>query len=525
MKAPRAWVAQLGQRRSVEVAVPQGFAGSNPAPRIFSARSAGGRLIHPTSQPRASAIRIASVTTADSNSPPRALESAFVTLIRSTAWISSGSGRRSVGWHSFAKKRGSVPSRWAVKLFPAYISRNFGPWYPVSSRSSRRAHASGDSPFLAVPPGSDWTIRPSPCRYSRVRTICFCGVTARTAAEVPKCIRIHRFRAPLGSSTSSSEIGGHPSRKGWDDRMRGSDVMGTRAAPRPGYLSPSMHRRSGSRSSEHNSYYEPPGFPRPMPLRFWKKDKPEKGKPEKETAEPREKPKEPPAAKPAPTEKAAKPAEKPAAPAAPPKPGEVEVFVTEAHAGLVDLGLTVAPTKAVFAKRVAAYPGGDAAFVAEYRSAPYKAVTRVLADWLGFRVPETFELGAILKHVNPRLSSFKLALAAKDLTWLDQELNLRKVKLILGDQEKVVRFKDARDLLKGVNEILASRKLAFVELETWADDFAFLLVRDPRWDKLKNPELVVIKADQTATGGECGECGAPVGKYWSDCLKCGAVFG
>ena len=35
IKAARAWVAQLGQRRSVEVAVPQGFAGSNPAPRIF----------------------------------------------------------------------------------------------------------------------------------------------------------------------------------------------------------------------------------------------------------------------------------------------------------------------------------------------------------------------------------------------------------------------------------------------------------------------------------------------------------
>ena len=83
MKAPRAWVAQLGQRRSVEVAVPQGFAGSNPAPRIFSARGVR-RLTHPTSQPRASAIRIASVTTADSNSPPRALESADVTLIRST---------------------------------------------------------------------------------------------------------------------------------------------------------------------------------------------------------------------------------------------------------------------------------------------------------------------------------------------------------------------------------------------------------------------------------------------------------
>src|SRR3989475_7539953 len=346
--------------------------------------------------------------------------------------------------------------------------------------SSRRAHASGDSPSRAVPPGSEGTMRPSPCRYSRVRTICFCGVTARTAAEVPKCIRIHRFRAPLGSSTSSSEIGGHPSRNGWDDRMRGSDVMGTGAAPRPGYLSPSMRCRSGLRSSEHNSYYEPPGFPRQMPLRFWKKDKPEKEKPGKETEAPKEKPKAPPAAKPAltekpaPTEKAAKAEEKPAPPAAPPKPGEVDVFVTEAHAGLVDLGLTVAPTKAVFAKRVAAYQGGDAAFVAEYRSAPYKAATRVLADWLGFRVPEAFELDAVLKEVNPRLSSFKLTLAAKDPTWLDQELNLRKVKLILGEQEKVVRFKDARDFLKGVNDLLVGRKLAFLELETWADDFAFL---------------------------------------------------
>src|SRR2546425_640313 len=96
MKAPRAWVAQLGQRRSVEVAVPQGFAGSNPAPRIFSGHRSRGSVTQPMSQPRASAMRIASVTTADSNSPARALESACVTLMRSTAWISSGSGRRSV---------------------------------------------------------------------------------------------------------------------------------------------------------------------------------------------------------------------------------------------------------------------------------------------------------------------------------------------------------------------------------------------------------------------------------------------
>src|SRR5439155_432693 len=64
-------------------------------PRIVSVHRARSRVSHPTSQPRASAIRIASVTTADSNSPARALESACVTLIRSTAWISSGSGRRS----------------------------------------------------------------------------------------------------------------------------------------------------------------------------------------------------------------------------------------------------------------------------------------------------------------------------------------------------------------------------------------------------------------------------------------------
>ena len=130
----------------------------------------------------------------------------------------------------------------------------------------------------------------------------------------------------------------------------------------------------------------------------------------------------------------------------------------------------------------------------------------------------------LLKEINPRLSSFKLNVQLKDLTWLDKELNLRKAKLILGDQEKIVRFKDVRDLVKSVNELLAPKKLAFLELETWDDDFAFLLIREPRWDKISGTNLVVIKADQTATGGECGECGAPVGKYWRDCLKCGAVF-
>ena len=264
-----------------------------------------------------------------------------------------------------------------------------------------------------------------------------------------------------------------------------------------------------------------------MPLRFWKKEKPETGKAEEAAQELKEKkekaaPPEPKAPKPEPEAKKPEPK---AAPPAAPKPGNAESFVTEAHAGLVDLGLTVPPTKAVFAKRVAAYPGGEVAFVAEYQSTPYRAITRVLIDWLGFRVSEAFEPAAVLAEINRRLSSFNLSIEMKDVSWLDEELNLRKAKLRFGDQERVVRFKDARDLMKGVNEMLATRKIAFLELETWGDDFAFLLVREPHWDKLSNPALVVVKADQTAKGGECGECGAPVGKYWSDCLKCGAVFG
>ena len=269
-----------------------------------------------------------------------------------------------------------------------------------------------------------------------------------------------------------------------------------------------------------------------MPLRFWKKDKPEKGKEEKaDEKEAKEKTQ----AKPVREEKgkAAEPEAKKAeakkpetkAPPRPPQPGEVEAAVNEAHAAIVETGLTVTPTRNVFAKRVAAYPGGEAAFVADFRSEPHHAVTRVLADWLGFRVPEIFEPDKLLGDVNLRLSSFKLSVALKDLTWLDKELNLRKAKLVMGDQEKVVRFKDARDLLKSVNEMLAPKKLAFLELETWADDFGFLLVREPRWDKIAASRFVIVKADQTANGGECGECGAPVGKYWSDCLKCGAVFG
>jgi len=268
-----------------------------------------------------------------------------------------------------------------------------------------------------------------------------------------------------------------------------------------------------------------------MPLKFWKKDKAEKGKdtpPEaKEGAKVAPAPAVPEAAKAPEPESKREEAKRPETkgPPQPPQAADAESAAGAVHTALVEMGLTVPPTRAVFAKRVAAYPGGQAAFAADFQSAPYRAVTRVLADWIGFRVPELFEPEALLSEMNLRLSSFKLNAQMKDLTWLDKELNLRKTRLRVGDQERVVRFKDARDLMKSVNELLAPKKLAFLELETWADDYAFLLVRDPQWDKIAGTDLVVVKSDQTAKGGECGECGAPVGKYWSDCLKCGAVFG
>src|SRR6266508_11648 len=120
-----------------------------------------------------------------------------------------------------------------------------------------------------------------------------------------------------------------------------------------------------------------------MPLRFWKKEKPEKGK-----EEPAEKPKGAPPAEEAPTPT---PEAKPAEPAAPAKPADLASVIGDVHAALVDLGLTVPATRTVFEKRIGSYPGGGAAFLSDYRAQPYRAVTKVLADWLGFRVPEAFE--------------------------------------------------------------------------------------------------------------------------------------
>lgn len=274
-----------------------------------------------------------------------------------------------------------------------------------------------------------------------------------------------------------------------------------------------------------------------MPFKFWKRDKSEKEKGAGEEAKKPEKEGPSPSgssqAEAKTPEGAAVKKETPSAPAAAPKrekapepaPADLDAAVSELHAGLVDLGLTIPGTKTVFTKRIAAFPDGTGAFLALYKEAPYRAGTKVLADWLGFAAPADFDPEKLLADVNLRLSSFKLNIQMTDMTWLDQELGLRKGRLRMGDVEKVVRFKDARDFIKGANELIAPRKLSFLELETWAPDYAFLLAREPRWDKLAATKLVVVKAPQTAVGGECGECGAPVGENWHDCLSCGAVFG
>src|SRR5438046_10107269 len=100
---------------------------------------------------------------------------------------------------------------------------------------------------------------------------------------------------------------------------------------------------------------------RAMPLRFWKKEKPEQGKEEKGESKVEKGPK---AEKPASQEAKAelvrpetkKPDEKKpeaAAPTRPPQPGDAAGAIGEAHAALVDRGLTVPLTEAVLAMLVA----------------------------------------------------------------------------------------------------------------------------------------------------------------------------
>src|SRR5437762_6665635 len=150
---------------------------------------------------------------------------------------------------------------------------------------------------------------------------------------------------------------------------------------------------------------------RAMPLRFWKKDKPEKGKEEKGEPQVENGPKaEKPASQGAKaevleplTKKAEEKKPEPIAPTRPPGPGDAEAAIAGAHAALVDLGLTVPLTKGVFAKRAAAYPGGEMAFVADDRPAPRRGGTRVAGGWLGWRRPAGLGAGAGAAELRPGL--------------------------------------------------------------------------------------------------------------------------
>lgn len=241
---------------------------------------------------------------------------------------------------------------------------------------------------------------------------------------------------------------------------------------------------------------------------FWKKEK-------QEVVQQVAKPKPPEAAKAAPPAASPKDAPK----------GDANETLHTAHGGLVALGLTTGATRDIFVKRAAAYPGGSEAFLKLHAAEPHKANTLLLGQWLGVAAKTDFDPQAFLAEVNPRLSSFGFSIGMQDVTWLDKDLGLRKARFRLGELEKVVRFKDPRDFVKGINELVAPRKVALIELETWSDDHAFLLVREPNWTALAQTELVVVKDPRTATGGQCGECGANVGIHWYDCLSCGAVLG
>src|SRR5207253_7370612 len=89
--------------------------------------------------------------------------------------------------------------------------------------------------------------------------------TARIAADVPRCMRIQRLRVPLGSTTSSSEMGGHASRIRFVVTTCGSEAV--QSPVEAGLGDPTTYGRRRrpnckERPTEHNSYYERPRYAR-----------------------------------------------------------------------------------------------------------------------------------------------------------------------------------------------------------------------------------------------------------------------
>ena len=255
-----------------------------------------------------------------------------------------------------------------------------------------------------------------------------------------------------------------------------------------------------------------------MPLKFWKKEEKKEEPPPPKPPEVKPTPK--PAA-PAPAPTPVKPPVRPAAKPAPPAPKRSpEDIAAEVHKGLVEFGLAVEATREVFKKRVAAKFGSLEEFERKMKENPQLIVTGFVVSWLGFTVPEKFDLADLLYQANQRLSSFGMQVSAKDEISVDEAQGLREATFSLGDQKVVLHFHNPREVFNELNTMIRDRGLRFIELETWSQEYAFMLVRSPNWDLLARGELVIVKAEETATDGECPECGSAVGERWVTCIAC-----
>ena len=246
---------------------------------------------------------------------------------------------------------------------------------------------------------------------------------------------------------------------------------------------------------------------------FWKREEkkaapPPAQAPRKPAEAPKEEPQAPAAAAPAPSK----------------PPATSEEIVDRVHHALVEAGLTIEGTRDVFRKRVEETSGSLDEFAKAYRADPAKAVTGFIVTWLGFQVPAKFTLDELLENANQRLSSFGMQVVATNERVVDASAGMREATFALQEQEIRVRFGTPREVFNELNGMIQERGARFLELETWTDDYAFMLAKSPKWDKLTSGKLVVIKAAETATDGECPQCGAMAGEKWASCIGCGAPF-
>jgi hypothetical protein len=113
---------------------------------------------------------------------------------------------------------------------------------------------------------------------------------------------------------------------------------------------------------------------------------------------------------------------------------------------------------------------------------------------------------------------------ASDEVSVDDAQGLREATFTLGDAQTILQFQTPREVFSEINAMIRDRGVRFIELETWSDDYAFMLVKSPKWDSLARAELVIVKAEETATLGECPECGSRVGERWATCIACNTAI-